>query len=312
MLQCRELTADTAIGTYVRTAAIDTLVNKFLAADPGAQKQIISLGAGSDTRYFRIISKDPTVKLVYHELDFPTNVAQKISAIQHTPSLLAVIRSTLSTPSDLQITAHTLTSPTYNIHPLDLRTLAIDPSTSASPPLPTLPHLSTAAPTLLLSECCLIYLSPHDADSILATLTTSLIPPSTPLALVLYEPIRPHDPFGRVMISNLAARGIHLQTLQKYSSLSRQRARLRSAGFVDGQAAADVDFIWGRWVGEAEKERVAGLEMLDELEEWVLLARHYCVAWGWRDEVGEGGGLFGTAWEGVVGQEGNDEEEGID
>ncbi|KAJ9648838.1 carboxy methyl transferase for protein phosphatase 2A [Coniosporium tulheliwenetii] len=167
-------------GTYVRTAAIDTLVNKFLATNPSEQKQIISLGAGSDTRYFRIIYKDPAIKLVYHELDFPANTAQKISAIQRTPSLLAAIRSTLSSLSDLHTTTDTLTSPSYNIHPLDLRTLASDPSTTPSPPLPTLPHLSSTAPTLLLSECCLIYLSPTDADAILHTLTTRLILPTTP------------------------------------------------------------------------------------------------------------------------------------
>lgn len=69
-----------------------------------------------------------------------------------------------------------------------------------------------------------------------------------------------------------------------------------------------MDFIWGRWVEEAEKERVAGLEMLDELEEWVLLARHYCIAWGWRDGAGLDG-VFGGAWDGVVGQDDHEEAE---
>jgi [phosphatase 2A protein]-leucine-carboxy methyltransferase len=85
------------------------------------------------------------------------------------------------------------------------------------------------------------------------------------------------------MVSNLATRGIQLQTLHKYASLEAQRARLREHGLGSCQAAADIDFIWERWVSEEEKDRVASLEMLDEMEEWQLLARHYCIAWGWRD-----------------------------
>lgn len=108
-------------------------------------------------------------------------------------------------------------------------------------------------------------------------------PTVPPLGLVLYEPIRPNDPFGRIMVSNLATRGIQLQTLNKYASLEAQRARLLEQGFETGQAAADIDFIWERWVKEEEKERIASLEFLDEMEEWRLLARHYCISWGWRN-----------------------------
>jgi len=41
------------------------------------------------------------------------------------------------------------------------------------------------------------------------------------------------------------------------------------------------------------------LEWLDEVEEWKLLASHYCVAWGWRD--GEDEKVFGEAWKDVGG-----------
>jgi [phosphatase 2A protein]-leucine-carboxy methyltransferase len=122
---------------------------------------------------------------------------------------------------------------------------------------------------------------------------------------VLYEPIRPDDAFGRTMEANLASRNIHLHTLKKYVSLTRQRIRLKSAGFEHGFRAADTEFIWRKWVTEEEKVRVAALEMLDEFEELELLLRHYCVAWGWRDGGGEG--LFERAWAEVREQEGDDE-----
>ena len=40
------------MGTHHRTVAIDLLVDRFLEA---GGKQIVSLGAGSDTRYWRLM-----------------------------------------------------------------------------------------------------------------------------------------------------------------------------------------------------------------------------------------------------------------
>ena len=103
-----------------------------------------------------------------------------------------------------------------------------------------------------------------------------------------------------------------MQTLHRFGSLQKQRERLREYGLVSGQGAADVDFIWERWVSEREKERVGRLEMVDEVEEWRLLGRHYCIAWGWRDgggdeEKGSGqaaDGLF-EHWKQTKGQDGD-------
>jgi [phosphatase 2A protein]-leucine-carboxy methyltransferase len=248
-------------------------------------KQIVSLGAGTDTRYFRLAASNPSLGLVYHEIDFAVNTSAKISTIKQTPALLSVLSAHSGDPDAILIAANgeSLTSPTLNIHAIDLRT--ISPSS-----LPRIPNLRPDAPTLILSECCLIYLSPEHNLQILSAFTQHLVPAPAPLALVLYEPIRPNDPFGRTMVANLAARGIRLQTLQAFETLAAQRARLKGYGFEAGQEAVDTEHLWQRWVGDEEKARVAGCEMLDEVEEWVLLARHYCVAWGFR------GGVFGEAW----------------
>ena len=123
-----------------------------------------------------------------------------------------------------------------------------------------------------------------------------------PLGLVVYEAVRPHDAFGRTMAANLAARGLAMPSLAAYPALGSQRRRLADAGLRAGQRVATVGAIWERWVEQREKGRVARCEMLDEVEEWRLLAAHYCVAWGWRDGEGEdgegdgGGGIFGRAW----------------
>ncbi|EAA66818.1 hypothetical protein AN9438.2 [Aspergillus nidulans FGSC A4] len=295
-------------GTYVRTTAIDQLVASFLGlkadSDPTwklKKKQIISLGAGSDTRVFRLLSLRPALDIIYHEIDFAVNNTAKIKAIQGTPLLQRVLGQSQVSISNEGDELH---SPAYHIHAVDLRTLAQkgegDKSTGQDPGRRLQDFVDTTLPTLLLSECCLIYLSPNDAAGVVRYFTHTLFPASQEtetLALVLYEPIRPDDAFGRTMVANLATRGIQLQTLHQYASLGAQRQRLREHGFNGGQAAADVDFLWERWVAEEEKERVAALEMLDEVEEWKLLAQHYCVAWGWRD-----GSTRFTGWGDLDGQ----------
>ncbi|KAF2012329.1 leucine carboxyl methyltransferase 1 [Aaosphaeria arxii CBS 175.79] len=278
-------------GSYVRTSAIDDLVDRFMNASTGP-KQIISLGAGTDTRYFRLRDRYPDLQLVYHEIDFATNTAAKLTSIQRHPQLHSKLTSR-SAPNPLALppAATTYHSSTYNVHALDLRTLA---ASSEENTLPTLPNIDPTLPTLLLSEMCLVYLPAPTVSSILSSFLQKYIPEPTPVSLILYEPILPNDAFGRTMISNLSTRNIHLPTLLAYPELSDQRARLQQYGFHQGAHVADTASIWRAWVTDEEKERVAALEMLDELEELDLLLRHYCVAWGWRDSGSEG--VFTKAW----------------
>jgi [phosphatase 2A protein]-leucine-carboxy methyltransferase len=48
------------VGTHARAWALDALVDAFLArAGAGAQVQVVSLGAGSDTRFWRLAVRAP-------------------------------------------------------------------------------------------------------------------------------------------------------------------------------------------------------------------------------------------------------------
>ncbi|KAK3657589.1 carboxy methyl transferase for protein phosphatase 2A [Elasticomyces elasticus] len=263
-------------GTYVRTKAIDKLVARFLDAYPEQRKQIVSLGAGSDTRFFRLMTEQSRgSNVVYHELDFEANANQKRSILRQTSEMSDCIKKAEQQGSS------------YHLHAIDLRAL-----TNKSPPI--IPDLDTTLPTLILNA----------ATSVLQYFTMNL---AGPLALVLYEPVRPFDAFGKTMVTNLASRGIHLQTLKRYSSLDAQRQRLRLAGFSNGQGARDVHQLYedDGWVSQNERERIEKLEWLDEVEEWKLLASHYCVAWGWRGE------LFGEAWNGIDGSRTSEEDDDV-
>lgn len=246
------------------------------------------------------MTRQPRPPLVYHELDFPSNTRRKIAAINRSSDLTFCIKAPLLVSSD----DAAFYSPTFNVHPIDLRDLDPSPDDQSQPP--ALVNVDPSLPTLLISECCLIYLPPKAADAVVKYFSTFVFPQTTPLALLLYEPINPHDSFGKVMVSNLASRGIVLQTLHKYSSLEAQKERLRMLGFSGEQNAADVDFIWERWISDEEKGRVAALEMLDEVEEWRMLAKHYCVSWGSREgnSADISGGSIWEQWQVLPSQPG--------
>ncbi|KAK3380160.1 S-adenosyl-L-methionine-dependent methyltransferase [Lasiosphaeria ovina] len=296
-------------GTYARTTAIDRLVAQFLAdtgpadGSSGGFRQIVSLGAGTDTRSLRLFSSSPppfsstsSSGIIYHEIDFPAICARKLRAVRAAPQLRAILSEPeTSSPSSTSQQEGQNATPAPEwwtsrgpggselwCHGLDLRALALahhqenDISCSTS----LIRGLRTDLPTLLLSECCLCYLSAADAGAVVGWFGAR-ISPAAGLGLVLYEAVHPDDAFGRMMVSNLAARGLRMPTLDVFRTGADQERRLRAAGFDEARQLT-VDSVWERWVAPAEKERVDGLEGLDELEEWNLLAGHYIVAWGWR------------------------------
>jgi [phosphatase 2A protein]-leucine-carboxy methyltransferase len=248
------------------------LVKSFVSEFSDVPKQIVSLGAGSDPRYFRLVNDDPNLKLKYIELDLPENAQIKVTKTFGVP-LLRKLWSTHSkdSPQTDQENAR-LTSAGYEIIPVDLRELNATHLSSIDP----------NQPTLLLSECCLCYLSPEQASNAIKVVISKLAP-ITPCGIVIYEPILPNDVFGQRMVSNLNGRGIEMPTLARYPTLESQRERLKADGFTSIQGAADCSFIWNKWIERDEKVRVNRQEMLDEVEEWELLAGHYAIMWGARD-----------------------------
>jgi len=381
-------------GTYVRTTALDRMITLFLDSGSTAHrpptKQIISLGAGTDTRFFRLASSYSNI--LYHELDFPKVTKTKIDIIQKTPcmsELLPPSHTVIDTTVDNQNTS-ALYSTTLNIHPIDLRTLSS-----------SLHNIDPTLPTLILSECCLTYLSPTITQSVISTISTSWLNKNTEVGILCYDPIRPNDAFGQTMVRNLRSRGVEMPGLiSDYArDLDGMRRRMRDFGFcqesqscqkevgeagerredITGVGARSVEEIYSaitsstftpfitstasgqlnkgdqriemegdrkvrsgeeeeeeeeeeksttprnmtdltniinnstfdtnkekmrheEWISISERQRIEKLEWLDEVEEWKLLAAHYCISWGWKGES------FTNAWGHVAGHRRDDEE----
>ncbi|RDW91926.1 hypothetical protein BP5796_01320 [Coleophoma crateriformis] len=288
-------------GTYTRTTALDTLVDAFISCPKSSPqtptRQIISLGAGTDTRYFRLRAQNKHHNILYHEFDFPTVIASKFRIIDSNKSVLLGDETLFEkAPSPADHGAETIPEwglernidgqkeSRYICHPLDLRDLTKTAS------LGSFDGLRCGIPTLIISECCLCYLNVNVAHDVIKWFADHI----PDLGIALYEPIGTEDSFGQMMVSNLAARGVVMPTVREYKTLGDQRERLSQLGFGDGQEAKDVERVWQEWVSAEEKERVDGLEGLDEVEEWVMLAKHYGLVWGWR-------GVGFECWKGLSG-----------
>ncbi|KAM5348118.1 hypothetical protein ACJ41O_007942 [Fusarium nematophilum] len=288
-------------GTYTRTISLDTLVDSFLndeeGAEPGsAPRQIVSLGAGTDTRPFRLFASKPRPGLIYHEIDFEVVTSRKLRTVQATPVLRNILTD-ISSETDGSWSGRPSSGGEYHCHGRDLRHLALSKASSSEgnnptstaedqPEIITLPGFRTDVPTLLLSECCLCYLSVTDSSRVIDFFSSRV----SSLAAVIYEPIRPDDAFGKMMVSNLAARRIQMPTVHVYPTPQDQRARMGEAGFGMVHHMT-IEDIWDTWVAPEEKQRVDSLEGLDEVEEWKLLAAHYIVVWASK---GSGFGSWGT------------------
>jgi [phosphatase 2A protein]-leucine-carboxy methyltransferase len=235
------------------------------------EKQIISLGAGTDTRCFRLFSEPRSRVITYHEVDFPVINDNKFSTVSKQAALRALLPDPVYVEADRSWKAQSSNGSQLWCHGLDLRELAQAGGASK------LNGIRNDIPTLLISECCLCYLQTSEAESVMKYFTDRI----PALGIILYEPVKPDDPFGRMMISNLAARGVRMPTLDAYKEPAHQEIRLRDAGFAQVKVMT-VDKVWDTWITEEEKGRVDMLEGLDEVEEWKLLAGHYVVAWASR------------------------------
>ncbi|KAG0090110.1 hypothetical protein BGZ93_008240 [Podila epicladia] len=263
-------------GSYLRTRTLDLITEQFIkneikSASSSAvisstpiRKQIVSLGCGSDTRYFKLKAKGLSAHK-YFEIDFQESSAKKAATIKKNKAFTDVIGD-----PDLKVGlgGTELYSKDYCLLSGDLREFedTILPKLKAH-------GFDTSLPTLFLSECVLIYIEPKDSDAIVDWVGSNM----AASLFVVYEQINPTDAFGAMMLRNLKARNIELPGIHAYPSLKSQKERFMSRGWTLAQAV-DMNALHDT-LPETELKRISSLEIFDEVEEWQLLANHYCVAW---------------------------------
>jgi len=252
-------------GSYARYMGFEIFIKKFLEAGD-MKKQIVVLGAGSDTKYFNL-KQENKQPYKFFEIDYPQITFKKIQTIKRNKQI-----SNLIGDYEINIGSTELYGQDYYIISEDLKYF----ETKVVPKLEQ--HgFDKNLPTMFISECVMIYMEPTDSDAIVQWISKNI-----PTAMIMaYEQILPNDNFGQMMIKNLKARNIELKGIEAYPDLEDQKKRYLSRGW-DQAFAININYFFNSHIDPSEYHRQMLIEIFDEIEEWRLIAQHYCFAWAFN------------------------------
>ncbi|XP_030283503.1 tRNA wybutosine-synthesizing protein 4 [Sparus aurata] len=250
-------------GYYVRCRAVDHCVRRFLHITENCPKrQILSLGAGFDSLYFRQQADKALNRAVVFEVDFPDVARRKAALINSNNTLRGMLDACV--PS--------LTGPVY-VSSRQYRLLGLDvrEQSQVEEALGGA-GLDWAAPTLILSEVVLTYMETRWSDAVISWVA-KVLPQSL---FVVYEQINPHDPFGLIMQDHFLKLNSTLHALRQYPDTAAQRHRFLDKGW-EQCVCLDMNVFYLGLVPEEERGRVDSLEPFDEYEEWHQKCSHYFI-----------------------------------
>ena len=95
--------------------------------------------------------------------------------------------------------------------------------------------------------------------------------------IAIYDPILLSDPFGKVMEANLTKAGVvnTPSSCIQTRTLQSQVDKLSQCGF-NLVTACDMLSAYESVMSENQRQKANMCQMLDEIEEWVLIMKHYC------------------------------------
>ncbi|KAJ8396314.1 hypothetical protein AAFF_G00018910 [Aldrovandia affinis] len=265
-------------GYYVRWRAVDHCVKQFLHVTEGCtRRQVLSLGAGFDSLYFRLHAEGALEGVVVFEVDFPDVARRKAALINASSPLKEALKdwdphssrptgNTRLPNGNTKLCPVTVSSGQYCLLGVDVRVEGdVEEALSRA-------GLQWSAPTLLLSEVVLTYMDTHRSDSVIEWAARSF-----PQSLfVMYEQVRPHDPFGRVMQDHFLKLNSALNALSHYPDTAAQTQRFIDRGW-ESCVCLDMNQFYLGLVMEKERRRVETLEPFDEFEEWHQKCSHYFI-----------------------------------
>ncbi|KJE93325.1 hypothetical protein CAOG_08757 [Capsaspora owczarzaki ATCC 30864] len=255
-------------GYYARVTAVHSILKQFMAVTTETFKQVVVLGAGFDTSYWLLKLAEQRIR--WYEVDFEAVVMRKAAAIHRQTPLKTGLRVSEDEPDAPYVyknDGQQVHTNRYHLISGDLRQWDQLKAKLAGC------DFDPSLPTLVLSECVLIYLPPENAAEIIRW--AGSLPQSI---FVNYEQILPNDAFGVTMVSNLELRQCALLGIQAVPDLEAQRQRFLSNGFAHAHAL-DMIEVYSAVVQGAERTRIERIERFDEMEEWDIMLRHYCFSW---------------------------------
>ncbi|XP_043548926.1 tRNA wybutosine-synthesizing protein 4 isoform X3 [Chiloscyllium plagiosum] len=202
-------------GYYVRAKAVDYSLHRFLQHTASySQRQILSLGAGFDSLYFRLKASGELKNVIVYEVDFPDVVQRKATLIKNKQEFMELI-GCMNEIKPAWMDNLYLCGLDYKLLGIDLTEIAeLDNLLMET-------GLNPAYPTLLLSEVVLTYMKDASSSAVIHWAANRF----SSAVFVVYEQIRPDDPFGQVMQQHFKQLNSTLHALTQFPGKEAQRKR---------------------------------------------------------------------------------------
>ncbi|OQS03983.1 hypothetical protein THRCLA_03737 [Thraustotheca clavata] len=245
-------------GYYLRHLAIEAVVDLFIQ-NRSTPIQILSLGAGFDTLFFRLI-KNNVQNVSMFEIDCSAIVNQKIDILKMNMSKL--FGNLFKCQEEMECFSATSTTSKFITAACDLGDLnTLEKCIKQH-------GFNAELPTLVLAECVLAYLAPLARSSLLQW-ASSTIKDAT---LVAYDPITLNSSFGAQLSSYFKAKGCTLRSV--HSTIQEQEKQLIDLGW-GSLRLYNMNAIYSVLAQPSERERMEKLEPFDEYEDWISCNHHY-------------------------------------
>ena len=277
-------------GYFARVHSINSTIQKFItAADAGTikRRQIISLGSGFDTLSLRLLrGKDEHLHI--YEVDFEKIIRRKVGICLNDPVIRELLIPSHENNKDLFREEKNGGSDSSGNRSNGTRALSLNDATgnysfnnlhflsgdlrNAESIIESLLQVSLdpTAPTLILTECVMVYMEKSPSMSLCRAFSELL----SEASWLTYDMISPTDIFGRTMLRNLTAARFNIPGFIDFPTLELQSARFLECGW-DRAKSDTMLSVYDNHITLEEKHRISRLEIFDEIEEWQMLMSHY-------------------------------------
>ncbi|XP_016355052.1 tRNA wybutosine-synthesizing protein 4-like, partial [Sinocyclocheilus anshuiensis] len=243
----------------------------FHASKSCSRTQILSLGAGFDSLYFRLHAEGALGGVTVFEIDFP-EVARRKATLINSNTCLKDMLPDWETVSNQQTNAVFIRSGHYNLIGVDVRKeQEVEATLSRA-------GLQWDGASSIFLTCVLVIFSRSDA---VIGWAAKLLPQSM---FVTYEQIHPDYPFGRVMQNHFLRLNSTIHALKQYPDTVTLQNLYRRYGW-EKCVCLDMNQFYFDFLPEDERQRVKGLEPFDEFEEWHQKCSHYFILTASRGSV---------------------------
>ncbi|XP_053928890.1 tRNA wybutosine-synthesizing protein 4 isoform X2 [Cuculus canorus] len=257
-------------GYYIRARAVDHCIQDFLQKTQSHPRtQILSLGAGFDSLFFRLKDLGLLRRTVVYEVDFPSVARRKAALIRRTEELSALLGDIGGEGLGMASTEGfegAVAGEGYRLLGVDLSELShLEKALEEA-------GLDRGVPTVVLAEVVLTYMETSRSDALIQWAAERF----SQVCFLLYEQMHPEDPFGRVMQRHFRQLNSALRSLETYPEREDQERRFLQRGWSEC-SVVDMNEFFTTCTAEEEQRRVQALEPFDEYEEWHLKCSHYFV-----------------------------------